>query len=342
MNSFLPQLLAALLLLCGARAWSLDPCPICGGKVTTSESVKDDLRNPSRNLEIWNRSMCAMLPPDGSLVCTRCWFLNKWDENVWRRSSHLPDTFFRPLSKPIRDFPVPAGVMWACYDQQFEGDKLTESLTFWSEDSEPLIAGYTDYGKKHNQVIEFYRAPSQPKEVAISVTAQPMIVFEKPLPPKRPAKLKAAKNEYLRSAVTLRTEYINKLVEMLKKAEAENDDLARDNVKRELKIMTLPKDSDTKALSKLLIGKWKQQGEHRPFYRYDGMWSLEPKPGSPNAVLWSIEGNELLQTYPGAENPAPRRAVIILLTGTRFVYVEKDDPVNTVVCEERVAETKRR
>ena len=34
-------------------------CPVCGGAVVAVEQVQDDVSKPSRNIAVWNRSICG-------------------------------------------------------------------------------------------------------------------------------------------------------------------------------------------------------------------------------------------------------------------------------------------
>ena len=337
-----------LLFMSGVSAWALDPCPVCGGRITLAQTVRDDLKKPSKNLDLFNRSMCALGPSSGSVYCTRCWFLSRWDEEEWRRSSEFPDTFFRPLCPAIRKFPIAAGV--GSYEQVFSGINVTEGVYFWDKKSAEIISRYNDYCKEHELVFEEDRNPSYSGEVFISVTTKPMAVLAEPLPSKRPVELKTVKAEYQRSTESLRTRYINDLLAMRDRAKwkgeggkLNKDYLARNSVNRELKSMTLPNDSDPKALSKLLIGKWKSKDGFSPKYRRDGVWNWGLEEDATELVRWHIEGNRIVEIYPIVDDTAvTRRLSIILLNKTQFVYVEEGDSLCEVRSEERIAEKKRR
>ena len=350
-----------LLLLSGAFAWSFDPCPVCGGKVTSVDRVRDDLGKPSKNIEIWNRSMCANGLIGGALVCTKCWLCSYFYEEDWKRMSELRDSFVPPIDKAIHDFPL--GTVIASYERKFAGTDLTDSLELeWDESKYPR---YREYCKKHGLVMEFEGGTAtdilkniaipdieQPrpvemgftKGVSLVVKTKPKALYEKPLPPKRPIELRTAKADYLRSAETLRIRYINELLEMLKKAETQSDDLAADNVKRELKSLTLPKESDTKELTKLLIGKWKPlRDRSAPFYRDNGTKSYRLNVDDEVVVQWHVEGNEVVESWRYNDEIVTRRSLIILLNTTRFVYVIEDKLLGGYVnSEARIIESKRR
>ena len=362
MNSLLQRLLAILLLTIGAPAWSFDPCPVCGGKVTNVERLKDDLGKPSRNIEIWNRSMCANLLLGGALVCTKCWLCSYFYEEDWKRMSELRDSFIPPIDKAIHDFPL--GTVEATYDRRFAVTDLTDSMEFGWDGSEDHLSAYKDYCKQHGLFIQLQRssgysdkvfdvtddislrhhAPRLADEIDVTVRAKPKALYEKALPPKRPLELRTAKAEYLRSAETLRIRYVDELLGMLKKAETKSDDLAANNVKRELKSLMLPKESDAKELTKLLIGKWKPLSDRSaPFYRDNGTKSYRLNVDDEVAVQWHIEGNELVEALRYNDEIVTRRSLIILLTTTRFVYVTENESIGDDVCfEERIVEKKRR
>lgn len=362
MNLFLPRLIAVLMLINEVSAWALDSCPVCGGKVTTVEKLKDDLGKPSRNIEIWNRSMCANLLLGGALVCTKCWLCSYFYEEDWKRMSELRDSFIPPVDKAIHDFPL--GTVNATYERRFAGADLTDSMEFSWDGSEDHLSAYKDYCKAHGLLIQLHRrsgfsgevfdvtddislrhyAPQLEDDIPVTVKTKPTALYEKPLPPKRPTELRTAKAEYLHSAETLRIRYIDELLEMLKIAETKSDDLAANNVKRELKSLMLPKESDAKELTKLLIGKWKPlRDRSAPFYRDNGTKSYRLNVDDDVVVQWHVEGNEVVEAWRHNDEIVTRRSLIILLNATRFVYVVENELLGgDVSSEERIVEKKRR
>ena len=285
--------------------------------------------------------------------------------------SELPNSFIPPLAKAIHDFPVPAD-SWQ-YSREFDGANLTDFLEVAWDESQ--FARYREYCKKHDLVIELHGDThenyfgktvvvtdvNQPKPLEMGFTnrlvlivkTKPKALYAKPLPPKRPVELRTAKSEYQRSAEVLRTRYVNDLLQMLKKADLAKDDLAENTVKRELKSLVLPKDSDAKELTKLLLGKWRSDGKSDnrwgPIFRREGVWNSGSEENKNESAPWHVEGNELVETYPKREDSdeiTTRRFPIILLNKTQFVYLEetefKDEIWRSVVSWERIPEAKRR
>ena len=168
------------LMLCGLSSLlvlpsvAADKCPACGGAVTTVGKVTDDKTKESKNLEVWDRSSCAFTGHDeDSVICTRCWCVeDRTEPTVWIRSSKLPNSFFIPLSKAIREFPAPKDS--AGYEQRFEGEKRIESLSFWCTDAPDLIAKYQRYCKEHDLTLELDRSERYPKKVFVDVEQKPI------------------------------------------------------------------------------------------------------------------------------------------------------------------------
>lgn len=351
MNALLLRLFAMLLIFWGMNAIAFDPCPVCGGKVTAIGNIKDDLTKPPRNNHFFNRSMCGGWPWSGDVICTRCWMGNSWFEENWERGSNLPDTFVPPIDKSLRDFPAPSAE--AYYERVFEGVSMRDSREIsWDDANAARLVRYLAYAKEHDLMMELHGAVSptgsyntvtpltgekkvNPAEVrfygdvSLIVQAKPKVLYEKPLPPRRPVELRTAKAEYLADVEAQRIRYVKKLLQMLKQAEKENDDVARTAVGRELKAAALPKDSDTKEVTKLLMGAWKSSN-YGSIWRGSGMWNSgleenkEENKDEPKA--WRVEGNELIETFPkqeGSDEIPTRRFTILLLTKTQPLFLEE-------------------
>lgn len=367
MNALLQRLFVLLLLFGRMPATAHDPCPVCGGKVTALQNIKDDRKKPSKNDYFFNRSHCGTADffLSGAVICTRCWMANSWFEEKWERGSSLPDSFIPPLDKSLRDFPTPS--TGTQYIRVFDGMKMSDSREMaWDEANAARFDRYLDYAKQHDLTIELHGIRSHtvteltgekkvnPADVSsygdayLVVQAKPKALYEKPLPPKRPVELRTVKAEYLRSSVALRTRYVNELVQMLKKADKANDDVAKAAVGRELKAAALPKDFDTKELTKLLMGTWKSKS-YGPIWFGDGVCGSGLKEDKEVSASWRIEGNELIQTYPKREDSDDiftRRFTILLLTKTQLLYLEEDKSGDYVIYRieswEKSPETKRR
>lgn len=341
----LPPLLAILLFFSAIPALGREPCPVCGGKVTTAGQIVDLKGKSVHNLELWDFSYHGWRLPSNTLVCTRCWFISKWEQEEWTRIHSKPDTFFRPLSPAIRQFPVPAE--GGNYIQEFlGGSDVTESISLWCKDSEELVTRFNDYGKEHGLAIEVQNRndPSYPGKMYVRIDTKPGAVLTDPLPPKRPVELKSLKAEYQRSTDARRTRYISDLLELRAKAKSKKDDVACRSVERELKTMVLPMDSDSKALSKLLIGNWKPENGSVTYHFHDGFWNFGSENDKTEEGRWRVERNEVVETSPDGDGvQSTRRRQIILLNQTQFVYLYQfEDLPFDISCEERIPEKKRR
>ena len=178
MNQRYGQLLIAVLLLCSVLpGLAADACPDCGGKLTKVGNVADDPTKPSKNISVWNRSICAnMFYGDDSLICTRCWLSYSKQFQRWERSSELPDSFRRPLSPAIRGFPVPPAKnikSLVVYSQQITGAQMSESVAFWCSDSADLIAGFRAYARKHGLSIRVEMQGHVPKQIYVAIETKP-------------------------------------------------------------------------------------------------------------------------------------------------------------------------
>jgi hypothetical protein len=134
-------------------------------------------------------------------------------------------------------------------------------------------------------------------------------------------KFEAAKQEYERAVPpgneAARLKYVNNLAQIIERNVAErwrtgepNPDWFKlaDAIHAELKKHPAPKDSDSKKLSQLLVGKW-QSPRHIYVFRANGKYGNEDGPISSN---WRIQGNQLIQ----GDLSGP----IILLNQDYFIY----------------------
>lgn len=91
-------------------------------------------------------------------------------------------------------------------------------------------------------------------------------------------------------------------------------------VDAEIRRHPAPKDSDSVALSKTLVGEWASP-RHEYVFRSDGAWSMLPaEPGTTHG-RWRIEGNQYFDTV-ALEPPATRQYTIILLTPQDFIFTD--------------------
>ena|SRR5882724_5541393 len=138
--------------------------------------------------------------------------------------------------------------------------------------------------------------------------------------------LQEAKRDYEKAShpsEAARSNYITRLVPMRQKAARlkTGDWQAADT---EIKRHPAPKDSDSKTLSSLLVGKW-QSPRHDYLYRADGTWTMLP--AEEDGVQsthgsWRIEGNQFFNTA-AIEPPETSQYTIILITKKDFVFTDQ-------------------
>ena len=139
---------AALVVLLPLLAFAAS-CPMCGARTAKLATVADDTNAPSKNLCVWNRSICANLfyGPDSD-ICTRCWYAHSTTAGKWERASELPASFQRPLSSAIRGVPVPSTNdlrSLVVFTQTYTKKASAESVAFWCTDSESVLARLRGY-----------------------------------------------------------------------------------------------------------------------------------------------------------------------------------------------------
>ena len=162
-----------------------NPCPLCGGRLSTVGSHIDFRFLPSVNLAVWDRSSdhlgCtgyepwaeseAKIPdPPGTVTCgpefigrspfcTRCFHAYSERDEQWKRVTNSADSFVLPLSPDIQHFPLPPKeflLYRRVYIQLFGGRSGTASysdeIVFWYKTSGPPTteATITDYVQRHN------------------------------------------------------------------------------------------------------------------------------------------------------------------------------------------------
>lgn len=171
-----PFLIAILLLSGILPGRTNETCLHCGGQLAKVGTVKDDITKPSKNINVWNRSICANpFYGDDSIICTQCWLAHSTRFQRWERSSEVPASFHRPLSTVIRDFPIPSAKdikSLVVYSQQISGTQVTESVVFWCTDSNSLISSFRAYASKHSLSLRITPQDRVRHEVSVSVTTK--------------------------------------------------------------------------------------------------------------------------------------------------------------------------
>lgn len=119
-------------------------CPLCGGPVVPVEQISDELEKPSRNISVWNRSICAnQFFGSGSVICTRDWYAYSPKLKKWELSLNDASGFAVELDARIRYFPLPessairSGVV---YSQEIDEQATVDSVSYWCETDEDYLA----------------------------------------------------------------------------------------------------------------------------------------------------------------------------------------------------------
>ncbi len=158
-------------------------CPICGGWITKVGLVGDDRSLPSRNVEVWNRSICGNLfYGENSPICTNCWQAYSRPLKSWNRSSEDAKSFKCPLDESIQSFPLYPHR--ACYNQKYDGSHLIESIRFSCANSPELLARFRTYAAETGLDLQIQKDRSSLNAVEVTVTGKP-----KAAPVLQPAKL---------------------------------------------------------------------------------------------------------------------------------------------------------
>ncbi len=142
-------------------------------------------------------------------------------------------------------------------------------------------------------------------------------------------KFEAAKQEYQQALPAgneaARLTYVNKLAQIIERNVAERWKTGHPNpaylkiaeaINSELKKHPTSKDSDSKKLSQLLVGKW-QSPRHTYIFRANGKWGNEDGPVDTN---WRVQGNQIVL----GEGKTASRSTIILLNSEYLIYTEGD------------------
>jgi hypothetical protein len=117
-----------------------------------------------------------------------------------------------------------------------------------------------------------------------------------------------------------RSNYITRLVRMREKAARQNTDEWH-AVNTEIKQDPAPRESDSKTLSGLLVGKW-ESPRHDYLFRGDGTWTMLPNEEDTTHGRWHIDGNQYFDTA-AIEPPETIRYTIILITKKDFVFTDQ-------------------
>lgn len=173
---FIQSIIGGLLALALSSSRVHD-CPLCGGVLTKVGDVTDDKSIPSKNIAVWNRSICGNhIYRQDSVICSKCWHAKSVFIHYWERRSILPDSFRRPLAEDIRRFPLPAEIeinSLVVYSQKCTAKQVIESVAFWCTKSPDIIASFRDYAQQHDLELRVEGKGDFPNEVWVAVEAKP-------------------------------------------------------------------------------------------------------------------------------------------------------------------------
>jgi len=138
--------------------YALPDCPVCGTETLLVSEQNDDTSKPSRNISVWNRSMCgsSMFKGDSS-ICPKDHYafdasMMKW----WILALENKDGFALPLEKAVYDFPVTekANSRVVYYQHFINKDTVRHSLHFWCETDHSYFQVIREYAKKSGLNLE--------------------------------------------------------------------------------------------------------------------------------------------------------------------------------------------
>jgi hypothetical protein len=73
-------------------------CPVCNKKTFEVTTQKDDPSKPSKNIDVWNRSVCATLSyGKGSYICMNDGYAYDASLKTWKLKLNDRDGFAHPL-----------------------------------------------------------------------------------------------------------------------------------------------------------------------------------------------------------------------------------------------------
>ena len=118
-----------------------------------------------------------------------------------------------------------------------------------------------------------------------------------------------------------RADYITRLVRLREQA-TRTSDYTWQAIDTEIKQHPAPGDSDGKALSRRLVGKW-ESPRHDYLYRADRTWTMLPADPDTTHGTWRIEGNQYFDTA-AIDPPETAQYTIILMTKRDFVFTDQE------------------
>ena len=171
--------IGGLPMLAGAAPALTRICPLCGGKLLTVGSFKDDRSKPSLNIEVWNRASdeIPQFVADDPM-CSRCFHAFRGRDQTWVRASEIANSFLRPLSPAILGFPLPdKGFVRSLivYQQAFAGrsgeEMYSDGVGYWYATSAPRLSGdIRGYAQRLHLFARYYSVPSMHGQKYVNAT----------------------------------------------------------------------------------------------------------------------------------------------------------------------------
>jgi hypothetical protein len=163
------------------------------------------------------------------------------------------------------------------------------------------------------------------KVIAVSAAAWPLTAHaQQPVGARYVSALEEMKRDFGKTShpsEAARADYITRLVRLSEEATRTSDYIWQ-AIDAEIKQHPAPNDSNSKSLSRLLVGKW-ESPRHDYLYRADGTWTMLPADPDTTHGSWHIEGNQFFYTA-ATDPPQTTQYTIILITKQDFVITDQE------------------
>jgi len=140
-----------------------------------------------------------------------------------------------------------------------------------------------------------------------------------------PKELEDLKSQFEKSPQTEadRQQYITSLAKLRDKFAQADKTADWQAVDAEIRSRPAPKDSDSKTLSALLVGKW-DSPRHEYAFKENGTWVMLPEEPGVTHGKWRIEGNHYFDIAM-VKPPKTTQYTIILLTKKYFIFTDNEN-----------------
>ncbi|EDM25985.1 hypothetical protein LNTAR_19347 [Lentisphaera araneosa HTCC2155] len=131
-------------------------CIACKEICSQTIDIKDDISKPSKNITIWNRSMCPNFHSYG-FICPKDFYAYSSYEKQWNLSTVNKDAFTIKLNSSIYNVPIPKQTInLVVYDQTITKKKKNESLCFWIKIDETYIQEIKKYCQQNDLTLKIH------------------------------------------------------------------------------------------------------------------------------------------------------------------------------------------